>query len=156
MSNFDPPALFDPALFWGLVLVIFFCFHKSRKGKKEKGGCVPWQSLARKGNDLFSFFLCGFYEKHTCKSASAYPLVTPLLSEESAVFDAHIGDPQRRLGSSFNAPLHMQNIWQHWTPACAGDHGPDCASLGDLCDLCANNLVRAESAESAERALSKP
>jgi hypothetical protein len=75
MSKYDSPALFDPALFWGVALVILFCFHKSRKGKKEKGGRVPWQSFARKGNDLFSFFLRGFYEPkssrcvHPCKTS---------------------------------------------------------------------------------------
>jgi hypothetical protein len=62
MSIIDSPALFDPALFWGVVLVIFFCFHKSRKGKKEKEGFGAWRNLSRNGHDLFSFFLRGFYE----------------------------------------------------------------------------------------------
>jgi hypothetical protein len=62
MSKYDSPALFDPALFWGVAVVILFCFHKSRKGKKEKGVCTAWPYLTRKGNDLFSFFLRGFYE----------------------------------------------------------------------------------------------
>jgi hypothetical protein len=76
MNTNDSPALFDPALFWGVVVVILFCFHKSRKGKKEKGGHTVWSYLARKGNDLFSFFLCGFYEPksshrmHRCKTSN--------------------------------------------------------------------------------------
>jgi hypothetical protein len=69
MSNVDSPALFDPALFWGLVLVILFYFHKSRKGKKEKGGRTAWSYLTRIGNDLFSFFLRGFYENKPSQSA---------------------------------------------------------------------------------------
>jgi hypothetical protein len=149
MSKYDPPAQFDPALFWGLALVIFFCFHKSRKGKKEKGGHAAWQNLFKNWHDLFSFFLRGFYEKYTCKTASAYPLGTPLLSEESAVFKAHICDPRRRPGSSFAALLHVQNIWQPWTPACAGDHTEYCTSLSILCDLCAKYFVHAEAAECA-------
>jgi hypothetical protein len=62
MSKYDSPALFDPALFWGVALVILFCFHKSRKGKKEKGGRAAWPNLSSNGHDLFSFFLRGFYE----------------------------------------------------------------------------------------------
>jgi hypothetical protein len=62
MNRYYSPTLLDPALFWGVALVILFCFHKSRKGKKEKGGRAAWQNLARIGNDLFSLFLCGFYE----------------------------------------------------------------------------------------------
>jgi hypothetical protein len=100
---------------------------------------------------LFSFSLCGFYEKHTYKTTSKHPLGTPLLSEESGIFEAHTCDPRRRPGSSFEASLHVQNIWQHWTPACAGDHGKEGTLLGDLCDLCAKDLVHAEDAESAER-----
>jgi hypothetical protein len=69
MSKYDSPALFDPALFWGVALVIYFCFHKSRKGKKEKGGRTAWSYLTRIGNDLFSFFLRGFYENRPSNPA---------------------------------------------------------------------------------------
>jgi hypothetical protein len=62
MNRYYSPTLLDPALFWGVALVIYFCFHKSRKGKKEKGGCAKWQNLSSNGHDLFSFFLRGFYE----------------------------------------------------------------------------------------------
>jgi hypothetical protein len=75
---------------------------------------------------------------------------TPPLPEDCVVSAPSICDLQRRLGSSFNTSLHMQTIRQRWTPAYAGDHGEDCASLGDLCDLCANNLVHAETAKCAE------
>jgi hypothetical protein len=55
MNISDSPALFALALFWGVALVILFYSHKSRKGKKEKGGHTVWSYLARKRNDLFSF-----------------------------------------------------------------------------------------------------
>jgi hypothetical protein len=48
--------------------------------------------------------------------------VTRLLSEDSAVFDVSLCDPQRRLGSSLKASSHVQNLRQRWTPACAADH----------------------------------
>jgi hypothetical protein len=149
MSKYDSPALFDPALFWGVALVILFYFHKSRKGKKEKGGRAAWQNFFRLGNDLFSFFLRGFYEKHTCKTTSTHPLGTPLLSDESGIFEAHTCDPRRRPGSSFEASLHVQNIWQHWTPACAGDHGQNGALPGNIRTLCEKDLFtrRREDAE---------
>jgi hypothetical protein len=69
MSKNDLYALVDPALFWGTLTLILFCFHKSRKGKKEKGGCAAWPYLTRIGNDLFSFFLRGFYENKPSHSA---------------------------------------------------------------------------------------
>jgi hypothetical protein len=62
MNRYYSPTLLDPALFWGVAWVIFFCSHKSRKGKKEKGGCAKWQNLSSNGHDLFSFYLRGFYE----------------------------------------------------------------------------------------------
>jgi hypothetical protein len=86
MSKYDPPAQFDPALFWVWVLRIIFHFIKAANQKRKKGYRASAHEAHSFGHDLFSFFLCGFYEKHTCKTASAYPLGTPLLSEESAVF----------------------------------------------------------------------
>jgi hypothetical protein len=62
MSKYDSPALLDPALFWGVVAVIFLYLHKSRKGKKEKEGQAAWHNLFRNWHDLFSFFLRGFYD----------------------------------------------------------------------------------------------
>jgi hypothetical protein len=62
MIKIGSPALFDPALFWGVVVFILFCFHKSCKVKKEKENHATWQYLAGNWHDLLSFVLRGFYE----------------------------------------------------------------------------------------------
>jgi hypothetical protein len=39
MSNIDSPALFDPALFWGWILVIFFClrsFYAQKRARRAR------------------------------------------------------------------------------------------------------------------------
>jgi hypothetical protein len=129
-----------------------FIFIKAAKGKRKKGVCATWHDFLSNGRDVFSFFLCGFYEKrcrqygrakpaHThhfpeecvpfpvtsvkmgaglspttdqgfcgqpctrfrgCDAATKrgrrVPMVTSLLSEESAVFEAHRCDPKHELG----------------------------------------------------------
>jgi hypothetical protein len=62
MSKYDSPALFDPALFWGVISAILSCFHKGRKGKKELEYWTARPYLTHSWRDLFSFFLCSFYE----------------------------------------------------------------------------------------------
>jgi rare lipoprotein A len=70
------------------------------------------------------------------------------LAEDFAVFPKHPCDPQRRLGPSLNTASLVQTTRQHWTPACAGDHGESRALLRELC---AKQIVRAEAAKDAER-----
>jgi hypothetical protein len=135
VSKHDSPALLAPAPFWGLLPSIIFYVIKATKGKRKKGGRATLHAPCHACGIPFSlcilqFLWRGFYEKHMCKSASAYPLVTPLLSAESAVFDVRPRDPQRRLGSSLNTASLVQNTRQHWIPACAGDHGKGWADLG--------------------------
>jgi hypothetical protein len=99
-------------------------------------------------HDLFSFFLCGFYEKRCRLCGHAKPMNTDHFPEEIVVFYELSCDPQRRLGSSFNASSLAQNIHQSWTPACAGDHGEGGAQLGDIC---AKYLLHVREVMSAKR-----
>jgi hypothetical protein len=175
MGKYDSSALFDPALFWGVAVVILFCFHKGRKGKKEKGGCAAWQSRARKGNDLFSFFLRGFYENkpshqtHRRKTTdNQKPTPKPLRvfapSREPTSLSAVHGCPSiisredakaRRWGLMLDAKLHQTPpLPEECVVSAPSIRDPlrrkDCGSLGDLGVLCANNFVHAETAKCAE------
>jgi hypothetical protein len=86
MSKHDSPALVDPALFWGWVLGILFIFIKAAKGKRNKGVFAMGHNVLSYGRDLFSFFLCGFYEKR-CRqygitvTRKYLPIILTLLSD---------------------------------------------------------------------------
>jgi uncharacterized protein len=70
MSKVDSPALLDPALFWGWLWGIVLIFINAAKGKRKKGDCATRHGPLHAWHGLFSFFLCGFYEKRSRKGES--------------------------------------------------------------------------------------
>jgi uncharacterized protein len=70
MSKVDSPALLDPALFWGWLWGIVLIFINAAKGKRKKGDCATGHGPLHAWHGLFSFFLCGFYEKRSRKGES--------------------------------------------------------------------------------------
>jgi hypothetical protein len=130
MIIYDSPTPLALALFWGWILCIIFNFIKAAKGKRKKGACIKGHGLLFYGHYLFSFSLCGFYEKRWRNWYPAKPVNTYHFREDSAVFAAHLCDPQRRLGSILRCTRQVQNVVARCTPAFAGDHGaggfPEC------------------------------
>jgi hypothetical protein len=114
MSMLDSFILFVSTSFWGWVVVIISIFIKAAKAKLDNScnlhndyALFPG-AIVKTGTSLYPKTDKAFHGQSytrflgydsTIKRADPIPMVTLLLSEESAVFEAHLYDPQRRLTS---------------------------------------------------------
>jgi hypothetical protein len=97
MIKSDVPALFDPTLFWGVIFVILFYF--SLRGFAPSREQITLQGVRRFPSVISR-------EDAKPRRKNRIPMVTLLLSEESAVFEAHLCDRQRRAQSPWKGVWH--------------------------------------------------
>jgi hypothetical protein len=81
MSNIDSPALFDPALFWGVILVILFCLHgfyAKKRARRARQNTTPFTPSLNPNT------LRGFASSRELKTLPSIPCCPSVISREGA------------------------------------------------------------------------